>query len=559
MKKKLPTTTISLIVFLLGIFMGAIDSGIISPARTVISESLGIATNISIWMITIYTLAYAVSMPITGKLSDKYGRKKVYMISITIFATGSLLCGLSNYFGSYNFLLVSRVIQALGGGGIVPIATAYIGSSFPAEKRGSALGLVGAVFGISTVVGPSLGSFILSISGNNHWGFLFLINIPISILILFLASKLKENVNEAPLKKMDVKGCVSLTVVILSLMYALTNLKFHNIYNSISSTDVWPYLLIFVISLPIFIYIEKKAEDPVLNLHYFTNKQITITLMLSFIVGCGLMGTVFLPQFGENVLKIKIGSGGYLITLFALFTGMAAPLGGKFIDKYGVKIILLGGFACTFIGTLYQALVTANNPNFINLFIGLVFMGLGMGFTMGTPINYLMMSLVPPDEISSGQSTVSLIRSIGIAISPNLLVNFIAEAGGNVPGAIQQVLPPAPGMPSGGLLSGSVSPDMLAKFQTADVTTIFNTVKDFISSMLDGLKQTIATNPKVNFDAIKEGYLASVDGTKALIETTYQTTMNHGFSNLFIGAAIIAAIGFTLSLMIKVKKVKKTN
>ena len=101
-------------------------------------------------------------MPLIGKLSDKYGRKKFYMVLITLFGLGSLLCGISDYVNSYTFLLFSRVIEAVGGGGIMPIATAYIGTSFSVEKRGSALGMIGGVYGIATVVGPTLGSGILS-------------------------------------------------------------------------------------------------------------------------------------------------------------------------------------------------------------------------------------------------------------------------------------------------------------------------------------------------------------------------------------------------------------
>lgn len=195
------TTAIAMIVFLLGIFMGAMDSGIVSPARNVIANGLGVSQSASVWMITIYTLAYAVSMPITGKMADIYGRKKVYIICVSLFATGSLLCGISDIVGSYEFLLVSRVIQAIGGGGIMPIATAYIGASFPEEKRGSALGMVGGIYGIATVLGPTLGSLVLSIAGDSRWGYLFLINVPISIIILFTSLKLEENKQSSKVKK----------------------------------------------------------------------------------------------------------------------------------------------------------------------------------------------------------------------------------------------------------------------------------------------------------------------------------------------------------------------
>ena len=229
-------------------------------------------------------------------------------------------------------------------------------------------------------------------------------------------------------------------------MYALINLQFFDFVNSIKSTSVWPFLLIFLVALPIFIYIEKHVEDPILNLKFFTNKQIVILFILNFIIGSGLMGVVFIPQFGENVLRIKSGTGGYVVTLFALFTGVSSPLGGRLIDKYGAKKLLLAGFLCTVIGSLYQAFVTSKNPTFINLAFGIAFMGLGMGFTIGTPINYLMMSLVNGDEVSIGQSTVSLFKSIGVAISPNLLVNFVSDAGQKVPNEIAKVLPKLPTM-----------------------------------------------------------------------------------------------------------------
>lgn len=551
--QKKNSTGIAMLVFLLGIFMGAMDSGIVSPARNVIANGLGITESASVWMITIYTLAYAVSMTITGKLADTYGRKKVYMLCVILFATGSLLCGVSDIVGSYQFLLTSRVIQAIGGGGIMPIATAYIGASFPEEKRGSALGMVGGVYGIATVLGPTLGSFVLSMAGDSRWGFLFLINVPISIIIIIAALKLKENKKESKVKKMDIWGSVVLSVMVASIMYGLTNLKFYDFANSIQSMDVWPYLIIFIAFIPLFISIEKRAEDPVLNLNFFTNKQTALTLFLSFIVGCGLMSTVFLPQFSENVLRIKRGSGGYVVTLFAVFTGIAAPLGGKFIDKFGVKKLLLLGFGVNIIGVLYQALVTANHPNFTNLTIGLVFMGAGMGFTMGTPINYLMMSLVKPEEISMGQSTVSLLRSIGVAVSPNLLINFVSDAGRKVPGAIEKVMPHIPG---GSLGSGHMSSQMMEKFQSADVTTIFNTVKSFVESMFKGLQHTMGVNPNMNFDILKNNYLVSLDKAKPAIENAYQYTMNQGYAHLFIGTAVIALLGLTASLFIKNHKNK---
>ena len=156
-KKKKDKYVLILILYLLGIFMGALDTGIVTPARTIIQSEFSVSAQSGIWMITIYTLTYAVSVPIMGKLADKFGRKKIYITCISLFGLGSLFCGLSSYFGGFSFLIIARVIQAIGGGGIVPIATAEFGTTFPKEKRGLALGLVGGVYGIANVFGASAG------------------------------------------------------------------------------------------------------------------------------------------------------------------------------------------------------------------------------------------------------------------------------------------------------------------------------------------------------------------------------------------------------------------
>ncbi len=552
-----------MIMFLLGIFIGGMDSGIVSPARTVIADALGVSADSSIWMITIYTLAYAVIMPISGKLSDRYGKKKLFLFSITVFGIGSALCGISDYIGGYNFLLVARVIQAIGGGGIMPIATAFIGESFPKAKRGAALGLVGATYGIATTLGPSIGSGIIQGFGADNWGLLFFINVPICIVVIIMALKIKIIESEYTKKKMDTIGSVIVSIMILSIMYAVTNLNFHSFNESIKSTDVYPFLILFIILLPLFIYRENRAEDPIINLDYFRNRNICITLIMSLVVGCGMMSVVFIPQFGENTLRLSQGSGGYLITIMAICSGIAAPIGGKFIDKYSAKAVLLVGFGCTIVGTLTLALVVSKNYNAPLLIIALCIMGAGMGLTMGTPLNYLMQTYVPKQEAASAQSTLSLIKSVGIAVSPNILVNFIAEAGDKMPSKLMAVMPPIQGGAASAAHSMGISgvpQNILNSFQNADVTSITGVMKEFASFMFDKAKPAIEQGlaghlpPHTTIDAVFNGmkaeYLTKVDGAKALIENTFQQTLNNGFASLFIASAIIAAIGFIFALFL---------
>lgn len=539
-------TTLILILFLLGIFMGAIDNGIVSPAREIIQNSFSVSKGVGAWMITIYTLVYAVSMPISSKLSDIIGRKKMYIFGIAVFGIGSALCGFSNFYGNFTFLLIARVIQAIGAGGILPIATTVIGQSFPPEKRGTALGLVGAVYGVATIVGPTLGSTIIDIAGQDHWGFIFFINVPICILTLFLASTMEES-KMAVKNKLDILGALLLAALVASLLYALTNIDFFAVGKSLQQKNVFPFLIAFILLIPVFILVEKRAADPVLSIKYFKNREIVTIFIIAFVVGIGMMGMVYMPQFAENTLKFKTGSGGYLVTLLAVFSGVASPLSGKLLDKKGAKLVLILGFACTVAGTLILGLIAARTLTLAAVLIGIAFMGFGVGFIMGPPLNYLILGAVKEEEGATALATMSLIRSIGVTISPSFMIGFIIDASKNIQSELMQTLQAGfakaggadmiPAMSTGG---GSSNGKLFASLQNADVTTIVSQLTDIFKQFLPEKAQT---------------YVLPVIGEMSSeIEKTFQSVLNQGYTNMFIASAVIAAIGIVVSLTLKNKK-----
>ncbi|MFR1303454.1 MFS transporter [Eubacterium callanderi] len=437
-----------MVIYLCGIFMGAIDTSVVTPARTVIQNGLGVGDQTGIWMITIYTLAYASSIPIMGKLADRLGRKTIYLICIILFGTGSLLAGLSQYIGHFGFFLMARAIQAIGGGGIMPIASAEFGTTFPEDKRGMALGMVGGVYGIATVVGGSLGSAILGAFGLQNWGFIFFINIPISLFIIICGFIFLPNTKIDDVKPIDKWGTLFLVMMILSLLYGLRNIDFFDFVKSFTSTDVYPFLIIFIVLLPFFIFAEKKAADPIMNLDYFREAPIVITLIISFITGVIMMGMVFVPQFAENALRMQQGSGGYFVMVLGIFAGVGAPVSGRLIDRYGPKLIMGAGFLLSIIGSLFLVLITTSYPNLLTVAICLIFIGLGMGFTMGTPLNYMMLDNTKKADSNSALATLSLIRSVGTAIAPAVMVGFIAHAGVTAEANITAQLPKELVLPS---------------------------------------------------------------------------------------------------------------
>lgn len=428
-------------VYLLGIFMGAIDTGIVTPARTIIQNDLGVDDSTGVWLLTIYTLAYAASIPVMGKLADRYGRKPIYLVSITLFGVGSLLCGLSSDVGSFGFLILARAVQAIGGGGIVPIATAEFGTSVPAERRGMALGLVGGVYGVANIFGASAGSLILDVFGTHNWQFIFYVNVPISIVIIVLGLVFLPNHRTEQTSKIDLFGIAVLVAMVLSLLYGLRNLDFFDLGASITGVDVYPFLLAFVVLLPVLVLAERRAEDPVLNLTYFTRPAILATLGLAFFAGVTLMGVVFVPQFAENALRIPTGEGGYFVIVLGLASGIGAPLSGTFTDRFGPRVVLAFGVVVSAMAALVGVLWAIPHPSWTSVLSTLALMGLGLGFTIGSPLNYMMLDHTRPEESNSALATLSLVRSIGTTLAPALLVGFLAHAGTQLPDALMAQLP----------------------------------------------------------------------------------------------------------------------
>lgn len=429
------------VVYLLGLCMGALDMGIVNPARTVIQNTLGVDDAIGVWVITIYSLAYAVSIPVMGKLADRHGRKNIYLLCIALFGIGSALCGLAQAVGSFEMLIGARVIQALGGGGIMPVATAEFGTAFPEEKRGMALGIVGMVYGLASILGPTIGSALLDVFGSDQWQFIFYVNIPICLFVLVFGVSKLPKIEREQTKPIDGFGILILTVMTLSLMYGLTSIDFYDFAGTFTSLDVWPYIVVFFVLLPLFIVRERKTADPILNLSYFGNLNIVITMVCAVIAGISMMGTIFFPQFCENAMTMRSGSGGYFIALLGLGSGVGAMMSGKLIDKHGVRPVLGAGFLGVAVGSLFMAFVACKYPNLLTVCATMIITGLGLGFTMGTPLNYMMLENTDESESNSALAALSLVRSIGTAVAPAIMVAFVAHAGTLMQDNIMDTLP----------------------------------------------------------------------------------------------------------------------
>lgn len=555
-----------LVLYLAGIGMGALDMGIVNPARTVIQNGLGIDDKVGVWVFTIYTLAYAAAIPVIGKIADIIGRKPVYVLAIGLFGLGSLGCGLAQDFSSLGLLLASRAIQAIGGGGMVPVATAAVGTIVPPPKRGMALGLVGMVYGVASVFGASAGSLILDIAGQDNWQWIFYINVPIAIVVVGLGIWALPKETQDSSRKLDLPGILVLVVMTTSILWAFQNLDFTQIGESLKDRNVWVALVVFLILMPLFWVIEHRVADPIINFKYFGNINVGSTLLMGAVAGILMMTVMFIPQFAENCLRLPSGAGGYPTIIIGVGSAIGSPISGRLTDRFGPRRILGVGTAISTIAGIMLIFWASPHPGIISTSLSIFVMGLGLGFLMGAPLTYLILHLIPESDANSGQATLSLIRSLGTTLAPAILVGLLATAMGGLSGKVMEAMPEMPPMPTVAAMENSKSgmPQMKAamgfkmsdlpapiqeKIKSSDVTNVVDRTKEIANYMFDQqeakIKAQMGTVPP-GVEQMRAKYLQDIESHRDPIETAFQMGLNEGFSRLFWFYTILSLAGVLL-------------
>ena len=595
-----------LALYLAGIFMGALDMGIVNPARTVIQNSLGVDDQAGVWVFTIYTLAYAIAIPVIGKLADVLGRKPIYVLAIALFGIGSLGCGLAQDFQSFGLLLASRVVQAVGGGGMMPVATAAAGTIAPPAKRGMALGLVGMVYGVASVIGGSAGSLIMDIAGTENWQWIFYINVPIALAVVVLGGLFLDRDRTEAGRRLDIPGTVLIVVAITALLWMFQHLDFTDISGSFQDSNVQVSLLIFAIAGVVFWVTEHRVHDPLINFDYFMNVPVGVTLLLGMVAGILMMTVMFIPQFAENSMRLPTGDGGYPTIIIGVASGLAAPISGRLTDKLGPRFVLgLGVIICALSGLLL-IFWTSPYPGFLSTSLSIFVMGFGLGFLMGAPLTYLILHLVPSRDANTGQATLSLMRSLATTLAPAIMVGLLATAMGGLSGKVMEVMPKpdmsamsstmptAPGgmsttggqesgmaqMPPGNSGDGSqpsappqdtidpgfsmvnVPDQLMNRLKSADVTNIVARSKDLANYTFDEQGNTMKAQMGFVPPALEQArqdYLQNIDAHADTIESTFQLELNKGFIRLFWFYTLVSLFGVLLLFGVPSKKTLDTH
>ncbi len=407
-----------LLTVIIGTFLGRLDQTIVNLALPKIISDFSISVSDAGWIATAYILANAIFVPIWGKLGDTIGRKKVYILGFSIFILGSVLAGLSWNLSS---MLSFRVIQAMAASADYPTAMAILAVTFRGQKeRAQALGIWSSSFAAAAVFGPLVGGPLID---NFGWRSVFLVNLPVGILGLFMAiTFVKESVSEHKTTHFDWWGALTLGTALSALVLVLDQ---GQSWGWLSINSLLSYLTMVVFTA-VFIRIEHHSPEPIVDLKFFKIPAFVNTLWNNFIVFMGMMGGVFLiPIFAQTFLGYSATQSGYLFIPMAAAMMLAAPLGGSLIGKVKPNYVIM---ASTFVAGLGIYLFSFLDPRSTALAIiwPLSIMAFGLGFGMAQRTNIIAV-IVPHDEIGVASSILALARNIagafGIALFATILTN----------------------------------------------------------------------------------------------------------------------------------------
>lgn len=421
---------IILIVLNLFTFMSTLDGSIVNIALPVLVKELNLQVAQVEWVTTGYLMAICAVILFFGKLGDMVGKIRVFRIGTVIFILGSLLCGLST---SLAFLIVSRVIQAVGASMTMANSQGIVTDIFPATERGKALGLIGTFVSLGSIAGPSLGGIIVSSLG---WEYIFWVNVPLGLIAFALGLKVLPKDLVRIKSRIDLPGSLLFSFFIITLFAGLLLGQQYGYGNS----GIITALIAAGAAFAAFIMVELRRPAPLLQLSLFKNSLFSLSILCGFLVfAANFCFNIIAPFYAQNMLGLSPFYAGFLLMLFPISMVVIAPLSGALSDKIGSEFLTFAGLIVMVIAQFGLARLHEGS-SVILVGVWIAMLGVGSGLFQ-SPNNSLIMSKVPRTQLGSAGSVNSLVRNVGmvvgITIATTILFNVMSsKAGYRVTGLI---------------------------------------------------------------------------------------------------------------------------
>jgi DHA2 family multidrug resistance protein len=398
---------------MIGTIMAVLDSSIVNVALPPMSGTLGATIEQITWVVTGYILANVIIMPLVALLSQRFGRKNFYMTSVVIFTVASMACGLAR---SLPVMVAFRAMQGIGGGVLMTVSQAILRETFPPEEQGTAMGIFGLGVVLAPAFGPTLGGWI---TDQYSWPWIFYINVPIGILNLILVSRFVEDPAYLVRRKgdIDVAGLALLIIGLGSLQLMLESGERNDWF---ASSFIVRLLVVAVVGLVLFVWRELTAEHPAVDLRILKNVSFSSATALGGVLGMALMGSLFvLPVFLQNLLGYPALKSGIALMPRSLAMAVCMPIGGRFYNKLGPRILVGTGLAVTGF-SFWQLSHLTISVGYWDIFWPQVWQGVGFSLIF-VALSTAALATIPRPEVTAATGLYNLSRnifgSIGIAIS----------------------------------------------------------------------------------------------------------------------------------------------
>jgi len=392
---------LAMMTLIIGSFMAILDGSIVNVALPKLMAIFGVAPDSIQWVMTAYLLVSGVVVPLTGYLSIRFGSKQMYIFSLGVFTIGSAVCALA---WNNNSLVAARVLQAIGGGMIMPVTMTMIFTIVPREKMGMAMGVWGISAMVAPTVGPTLGGYLVD---NFGWEWIFTINIPLGVATIFLAYLLLGETPRRKDLKPDIPGIVLSGTACFCILLALSKGQDKG-WTSLYIVDLF---IIAVFCFVMFIIWERITPHPLINMSLFSNRTFSITLVaISCVTVCLFSVIYMIPLYAQNILNYTPMQTGLLIMPSALIMGLMMPLSGRLFDKIGALPLCVIGLGITVIIT-FQLHAVTYNTSYYELQWLLVKRAFGLGLAF-MPLSTAGMNTVPPFMVAGAAALNNLVRQI---------------------------------------------------------------------------------------------------------------------------------------------------